>query len=278
MGVVSGSTGRWTSVFVPRPAARLRLFAFHFAGGGASVYRPWALQLPPWVELRAVQLPGRLDRRGERPLGSVAEVVAGVADAVAEEVWRPYAVFGHSMGALVAFELARLLRARGLPPPVRLSVSGWPSPRLWPGTFELSGLPDAQFVAAVTALGGIPEEVLRMPSLLRLVLPVLRADLRVCEEYRYAPEAPLTVPVSVFAGVDDPLIPKGGLETWTEETTCGVTIRRYPGHHFYLLDQMATVIEDLVGDLSADVAGDLSADVPADVAGDLAGSVAPQVP
>jgi medium-chain acyl-[acyl-carrier-protein] hydrolase len=252
MSTDNGSGTRWTITFAPRPAAAIRIFALPFAGGGASVFRPWALALPSWAELRAVQLPGRQDRISERPMTDVGAIVEALADVLVPDLSTPYAVFGHSMGALLGFELARTMRRHKLPAPVRLAVSGWPSPRVRSHASTLAELPDEEFIRAVGDLGGVPNTVFAAPDMLALALPALRADFAVCAGYEYELESPLEVPISAFGGSADPLTNRAALATWGEETTLGVSVRFYPGNHFYLLNHMHAVPRDLIDDLRAD--------------------------
>ncbi|GAB2633116.1 alpha/beta fold hydrolase [Streptomyces capparidis] len=247
---------RWFAPFDERPNARVRLYCLPFAGGGAPAYQPWLAHLPSSVRLRAVQLPGRLNRIAEPPLTSLGEVVSAVADALAEDGDElPYALFGHSMGALLAFELTRELRRRDAPAPALLAVSGWPAPDTGPAhlavTGPLSGLPDDRFLEVLAKLGGLPEEALAEPELVELMIPSLRADFRIIEGYQYRPQAPLSVPVSVFGGTEDPLASAERLRGWARETTGAVRVRRFPGNHFYLAPQLPAV----VGALSEDLAG-----------------------
>jgi medium-chain acyl-[acyl-carrier-protein] hydrolase len=249
----SSSGTRWTITFAPRPTAAMRIFALPFAGGGASVFRPWTFALPAWVELRAIQLPGRQDRAAEQPMSDMGRIVEALADALAPDLSAaPYALFGHSMGALLGFELVRKIRRCKLPGPTRLGVSGWPSPRLRPHLRTLVELPDEEFIGAVQDLGGLPDAILAAPDLLAFALPALRADFAACADYKYEPESPLQIPISAFGGSADPLSSRAALASWGEETTGGISVRLYPGNHFYLLDHMHTVSRDLVYDLEAD--------------------------
>nr|WP_237535452.1 thioesterase domain-containing protein [Streptomyces sp. SID3343] len=242
----------WFRSFEDRPYAAVALYAFPFAGSGAAVFRPWTRHLPPMVELRAVQLPGRQDRIAEPPVHDCATLVTGLADVVESRLDdRPFAFFGHSMGALLSFELARELRRRGSPTPIVLGLSGWPSPRGGLPRVRYGGLSDAEFLDTVRRLGGMPEDVLNAPDLLSLIMPTLRADFAVVESHSFRDELPLDIPLSVFGGVADPFVEEGGLQTWRRESSAEVTVRQYPGRHFYLMDHFASVVSAFVGDLRA---------------------------
>lgn len=241
----------WFRRFAHRPHAGLRVYAFPFAGGSAAVYRPWTESLPASVELCAVQLPGRQDRIMEPAPADCAELVGVLADVLEpERTDIPFAFFGHSMGALLSFELTRELRRRGRPLPVALGLSGWPSPRDIPRE-GYADLTDEEFLRVLTRLGGMPDDVLNSPDLLHLVLPTLRADFRVVESHVYREEELLDLPLSVFGGTADPFTVHGALELWGRETTGKVMVRHYSGRHFFLLDHARSVISSFVGDIRA---------------------------
>src|ERR1700759_5440128 len=178
------AVNRWVTG-VARASARGNALCLPFAGGGASFYRAWAPLAPAGVAIRPVQLPGREERMGERPIDRMAALVQAAADGMMSSLDTPYVLFGHSMGALVAFELAHALRERGAPPPVHLFVSGSPSPKLAELVTPIFQLPGEQFFEAVRHFGGLPDEVLRSPELIALLMPRLRADLAVTGTYRH---------------------------------------------------------------------------------------------
>lgn len=241
----------WFRSFASRPHAGARIYAFPFAGGSAAVYRGWADRLPSSVDLRAVQLPGRQDRMAQAPATDLAGLVRTLADELREDLTDvPFAFFGHSMGALLSFELARELRRSGGPQPVLLGLSAWSSPRGGLPHERYSTLSDEAFLEVLTRLGGMPQDVLAAPDLLRLVLPTLRADFAVVESHTYQEEPPLAVPMSVFGGTADPFTEARGVEEWRRETTVPLTVRHYPGRHFFLLDHSDAVAGAFAGDLA----------------------------
>ncbi|KRV49622.1 hypothetical protein AQ490_20105 [Wenjunlia vitaminophila] len=236
------------------PDATVRVYCLPFAGGAADAYQPWADHLPDWVRLRAVQLPGRGGRAGEPAAASVAEVVSGVADAIAgEDDGLPFGLFGHSMGALLAFELTRELHRRGGAQPVLLGVSGWPAPDTGlphvPFTGRLAPLTQEQFVQVMGGMGAISPQVLADPALLDQVIPPMQADFAVIEAYEYRAGDRVTVPVSVFSGTGDPLTPMEKLHGWAAQTTGAVRVRRYEGDHFFLFDHTAAMVKTFTDDL-----------------------------
>ncbi|MEC4020917.1 thioesterase II family protein [Streptomyces sp. H27-D2] len=238
---------RWITRTDPRPDARLTLYCLPHAGGGASAYRNWSAGLPAWVEVAAVQLPGRENRIADEALVDPAAVAAAIT---ADRDGRPYALFGHSMGGVLAFELARLLSGGGRVGPVRLGISGVAHPLLRAARLPLSGLPDEELLDWVRALGGAPEWALSDPQFHELLLTPLRADLAWLEGHVHQAAAPLTCPVSVFAGEDDEHAQPAGIDSWREETSAGCSVRRYPGGHFYLDAQLPALLRDLAEDLS----------------------------
>lgn len=232
------------------PAA-LQLFAIPYAGRGASLYYPWRALLPAWVELHAVQLPGREARLQEPAFDRMEPLIDQLADALIAEIRGPYALFGHSMGALVSFELARRLRQRGAPLPTALALSGHQSPTLPRTQTPLHPLGDAEFVAAMQArYDGIPKAVLERPELLQLLLPTLRRDIATLEHFRFVPDAPLPVPFLLYGGLADVQTAAGSLEAWAELSTRPPVLRRFPGGHFYVQETPAPVVAALVEDLS----------------------------
>jgi medium-chain acyl-[acyl-carrier-protein] hydrolase len=229
------STRTWLACFRPVPEAPTKLLCLHHAGGNPGVFRPWIDALPGSVELLAVRLAGRDARLRERPAKHVNEIVAPLARALQPLIdGHDLAIFGHSLGALLGFELARELRRQQLPGPKVLLVSG----RNAPGTgrrLALHELGDRELVAEVQRIyGGIPQQILDEPELLALTLPVLRADLTVNETHELTEEPPLTCPMAAFGGDDDPHVSRAGLEAWGAHTSASFACEQTAGDHFYL--------------------------------------------
>lgn len=235
------------------PGARLRLFCFPYAGGSAAVYRDWHTLVPGEIEVAAVNLPGRGARFKEPPLDRAEVLVESLAEELGPHMEPPFAFFGHSMGALIAFELTRLLRREGRRLPERLLVSGRRAPHLPDEDPPIHGLPDAELMEELRQLNGTPEEVLAHPELMELFLPVLRADFAVCEEYRYREEPPLDLPISAFGGVDDPDVERSHVLGWREQTRGGFRLRMFPGGHFFLNDHRDALVRAVVLDLLSGV-------------------------
>jgi medium-chain acyl-[acyl-carrier-protein] hydrolase len=244
---------RWIAYRRPPGDVRLRLFCFHHAGGGASLYRSWRESMPGGLEVLPVQLPGRESRVAEQPFRSVDALLPALVEGLRPFMDVPFAFFGHSMGALVAFELARRLAAEGLPGPVHLWASGRRGPSV-PDEREPSyGLPEPEFIEELRRLDGTPEEVLRSRELLGLILPLLRADLEFCETYRYIPGAPLRCGISALGGAGDPDVSREQLDAWRAETEGPFRLRLFPGGHFYLISDPQVVLRELGLELQAAV-------------------------
>jgi medium-chain acyl-[acyl-carrier-protein] hydrolase len=224
----------WIQCFAPNPRARLRLYCFPYAGGGPWIFRSWGSFLPPDVEVRGVQLPGRGSQLRTAPHTDFVPLLQEIAERFAGEASGRFVFFGHSLGALVAFELARELRRRGLRQPVHLFVSGLGAPQLSPAPVLDPELPDAEFVAGLRELKGTPEEVLDNEELMQLVLPALKADFRICASYRYLHDRPLDCPISSFGGLQDPAATREQVEAWSAQTVGGFSVTMFDGDHFYL--------------------------------------------
>lgn len=219
------------------------MFCFPCAGGGASAYRLWADLLPDSIELCAVQLPGRENRLNETPHRRIEGLISALADALEPQLERSYALFGHSMGALIAFELAHCLRRNRCAPPVQLFAASAPAPHLPRFRAFLHRLPDAALVVSLRRLGGMPEWVVNEPELLALVLPTFRADLELWESYAYHPRPPLPYPISVFGGAADTTVKPFELAGWAQHTKQRFAMRFFSGTHFFVASEPHALID-----------------------------------
>lgn len=224
----------WVRISCPRPAARVRLICLPFAGGSANTYWGWPTGLPEHVEVVPVQLPGRENRFDEPAIDS-AELLAGrLLEGLLSYLDRPFALFGHSMGALIAFELTRRLRTRGLEP-VHVFASGCKAPHLPSDrSTDRHHLPDREFIAAVGDMNGVPREVLENMDLMELVLSTLRSDFKLVETYRYRSQPPLRCPVSAFGGLQDKEVAQDQVEAWSRHTVGPFQVHMLPGDHFFI--------------------------------------------
>jgi medium-chain acyl-[acyl-carrier-protein] hydrolase len=227
-------------------AAKLRLLCFPHAGGGAGAYLGWARQLSPDVQVGAVQLPGRETRLAEPPQDQLEVAIEGITAAVeALPVGEALVFFGHSMGAILAFETAHHLQERGVKLPARLVVSACRAPHLAEEDPPVSHLPDADFVDAVARLDGISPGVRENPELLELALPALRADFVLCERYVCRREGRLDCPITIWGGREDPKVSEQQLLPWRCHTTLETRLRLFPGGHFFIREERSGALRAL---------------------------------
>ncbi|MCB0207836.1 MAG: thioesterase [Anaerolineae bacterium] len=235
----------------PNPQARLRLICIPYAGGGASIFRTWPAHLPNDVDVWAVRLPGRENRLTETPHSRIAPLIEDLTAMLRPHLTVPYALFGHSLGALISFELACRVRQEHLPSPVHLLVAGRQAPQIPDPDPPIHHLPEAEFIEQVKHYNGIPEAIFQEPELLQLMVPLLRADFAVNEMYRYTPRAPLDCPISAFGGEKDATVPVDDLRAWQVQTTHRFKARLYSGDHFFLRSAEASLLHDVMLDLTS---------------------------
>ncbi len=234
----------------PNPKARLRLFCFPYAGGGASVFRFWWRYLPETVELCAIQLPGRENRLREKPYTRMGELVETLAQVLEPELRRPFAFFGHSMGALLSFDLACMLQRQSHYHPLHLFAAACRAPQLGRVKPPIHHLSDTAFIAQLRSLGGTPEAAFQNHELMTLLLPVLRADMAMCETRRPALEHVLTCPITALGGTEDKGIDEAALSAWDQQTRGAFTLRLLPGGHFFLHTNYEQLLKWIIHDLS----------------------------
>lgn len=217
------------------PRAAVRLFCLPYAGGGAQIYRGWGQLLPPGVDVWPVQLPGRGSRYRERPYTGFDALVSDVAEAIRPFADAPFCLFGHSLGALVSFELAHRLREDYDAEPLHLFVSGCRGPQ-FPrgGPTNIHHLPDDEFIAQLRELNGTPREVLDNPDLIQVMMETLRADFKLAETYQCSTDSKLSCPITALGGSEDDAAPQDGIEGWREQTTGPFDLWMLPGDHFFL--------------------------------------------
>jgi medium-chain acyl-[acyl-carrier-protein] hydrolase len=232
-------TDRWWVVPAARPDARVRLFCFPYAGGSATVYHKLGRALPAEVEVCCLQPPGRGFRLRDPAIRELHALVSAIEAVLLPRLDRPFALFGHSMGALVAFELTRRLAAAGQPLPRHLFASAAPAPQVARPRLISTALPPPAFWAAVNQLYGTPEQAAVDPALLELAVPPLKDDFAVLAGYRYQPGPPLPLPITAFAGSADPMVERADAEAWREQTSAAFALHQIPGPHLYLRDAPA---------------------------------------
>jgi medium-chain acyl-[acyl-carrier-protein] hydrolase len=236
----------------PSPQARLRLFCFPYAGGGVSIFRAWSDTLPADVEVCPLQFPGRGTRLMEPPFTQLSPLVQALAEALFPLLDKPFAFFGHSLGALVSFELARRLRRQYAVQPVRLFISADRAPQIPNRDPAIHSLPEGEFLTELRRLKGTPTELLEDEEVMQIMLPVLRADFAVYETYRYSTEPPLNCPISAFGGLQDHRVNRGDLEAWRDHTGVSFSLTMFPGDHFYLNTTQPALLQALSQELRGD--------------------------
>jgi medium-chain acyl-[acyl-carrier-protein] hydrolase len=242
---------RWLAYREVNPRARLRLFCFPYAGGGASVYRGWGSSLPGDLEVCPVQLPGRESRLRDQPFNRPEPLIQAIADVLAPYLAEmPFVFFGHSMGAMISFELARELRRRGQALPQHIFVSGRRAPQLPAREEAIHELPEAEFLERLRELNGTPEEVLQHTELMKLLLPILRADFAVNETYTYVEEEPFDFGISAFGGLGDEDITREDVAAWKDHTRGRFRQRMLPGDHFFVNSAKDLILESVARDLA----------------------------
>jgi len=234
----------WLSISQPNPEARLRLFCFPYAGGAASFYRAWHHDLPATVDVCAIQLPGREQRIRERPFTDMGTLVATLVPILRPYLDQPFAFFGHSMGALIAYEVAQQIQQQYGQAPTHLFVSGRRAPMLPEVDTLLHTLPsDDLFLHELQQrYNNLPALLLTNQELRALFTPLLRADFTLVETYSNPMPTRLSCPLIALGGTEDPRASQADLHAWQSLTTADFALHTYPGAHFYLNEQRAPLL------------------------------------
>lgn len=240
----------WFPYRVHRRAPRFRIFCFPFAGGSAGLFGSWATTLPEDVEVCSVQLPGRGTRIREPLFTRLDSVIDALIPVVRKLLDLPFVLFGHSLGALVAFEVARRLRRDRLAMPERLFASAFRGPSLPVPTPHIHALEDGKFANHLRELNGTPAEILANSEMLEILLPMLRADFAIAETYRYYAELPLPCGISAWAGSQDAHVGLKDLEAWGRETEVSFERSSFPGDHFFVFSQQKLLLDRLMATMS----------------------------
>lgn len=224
------------------PERRLRLFCFSHAGGDASAFHAWQAGLAPGVQVCAVRLPGRGSRFCEAPYTSLSAAVPDIAEQLVADRSTPFWLLGHSMGALLAYEVARHLAACGMPQPQGLFVSGCDAPTRVRPRRHRSTMDDDALIEMLRTYNGVPAEVLQHRELMKLMLPTIRADFAMVETYTHADGPRLSMPIEVLAGTADPLVDSAGVAEWADTTSDACHVHRFEGDHFFINSRREEVI------------------------------------
>lgn len=235
----------WVTFPKPNPQAKLRLFCFPYAGGSALNFRSWFDKLPLTVEVCPIELPGRGTRLREPLFTQLLPLIQAIACALLPYLNKPFTFFGHSMGGLISFELARLLCRDYGRSPTHLFISGYKAPHLPDFNPPIHNLPEPLFLEKLRELNGTPNEVLAHKELMGLFIPILKADLTILETYVYAPEPRLNCPIAVFSGLQDRGINCNDLKAWQEQTNASFSLQMLPGDHFFLHSAQSLLLQFL---------------------------------
>jgi medium-chain acyl-[acyl-carrier-protein] hydrolase len=236
----------------PAAPAPLQLFCFPYAGGSSRLYADWDSALPPHIRVRPVEPPGRGRRFREAPHDRIEPLVADLLPELADARNSPYALFGYSLGALVAFELARTMEQRYGRPPEHLCVGAFRAPHLRRTAVPDYDLPEPLFRERLRSFNGTPEAVLADESLMELMIPILRADLAVADTYRFSEDRPLSCPITAFAGSEDGEVDVSSVAQWRRHTSAGFALKVIEGDHFFLHERQPEMLRYLSEVLTGD--------------------------
>jgi medium-chain acyl-[acyl-carrier-protein] hydrolase len=246
------TTSTWFTV--PRnEQAKIRLFCFPYAGGTNIIFRTWGKALGPSIAVCTAHLPGRERRLTEKPYTSAQSLVEAAAEAITPHLDLPFAFFGHSMGAVISFELARHLRRLNLPLPKHLFLSGRGAAQF--GVMErlTYNLPVNEFAEELRRLNGTPREVLEHQELMELMIPLLRADFQVCQTYCYTEEPALDCPITAFGGLYDHEVTREMVGALREQTSSSFRLLMMPGDHFFVNSAQERILDILAQELQRGV-------------------------
>jgi len=243
------TANRWLILPKPNPTAAMRLFCLPYAGGSPLIFGNWPSALPENVEVCAIQLPGRGMRLSEPPFTRLEPLIESLTARLEPFLDKPFALFGHSMGGLIGFEFTRALRRRFGLDALGLFISGRQAPPIPDRTPARYDLPEPEFTEEIRRLNGTPPEILAHPELMRLLVPLLRAEFELCQTYVYEPGQPLDCPISVFGGVKDDDVSYEELEGWRSQTTGAFSLRMVPGDHFFIQTSQAQLLAMISEDL-----------------------------
>lgn len=242
-------TARWLTCFRPLPNPRWRLYCFPSAGGGVSMYSSWPGELAPGIELTALCPPGRERNLAITPHRDMSTLVEDLLEALTPGACPPYAFFGHSVGAAVAFEAAARMWQTGAGP-THLFLSACPPPHLPNAAHRTHLLGDGELIDELAGFGGLPQGLTDEPDLLRLILPALRADLEIAAGYRAVARAPLPCGITALGGLEDAAVAATDLGQWRAATRGPFHQHLLPGGHFYLSAQRSIVLAAIARDLA----------------------------
>jgi medium-chain acyl-[acyl-carrier-protein] hydrolase len=248
--VIATNNNSWVTCLRSNAQVRLRLFCFPYAGGAASIFRAWPDALPPSIQVCPIQLPGRENRLREPVYTRLEPLVQALTPALQPYLDMPYAFFGHSLGALIAFEIIRIFIRQNSPGPIHLFVSGHTAPQVPDKDPPIHQLSKPEFIKVLGRLNGTPKEVLQNAELMELLIPLLYADFTINETYVYAAGEPLDCPISAFGGLQDDQVNRYDIAAWRDQTRGAFTLRMLPGDHFFLHSARSLLLRTIAQDLA----------------------------
>ncbi|MGN6321576.1 MAG: thioesterase II family protein [Dyella sp.] len=234
---------KWTLTWLPNSAATARVFCFPYAGSGASVFRDWQPALSNRLEVVGIQLPGRENRFLEKRLNRLDAAIDALLDVIPSWLDKPFFFFGHSLGALLAFELARAMQQRGLPAPFHIVVSGSCAPHRRHLDEPLHILDDAQLLERIRDYNGTPPELLHNDEVMRLLLPQMREDFAMFETWEHRDDTPVNCPLTALGGDADREVPIEDLRAWSQMTSAEFEHHLFPGDHFFIHSNKTRVLQ-----------------------------------
>lgn len=220
---------------------KLRLFCFPYAGGNAHLFNQWAKFLPSGIEVCSVSMPGRGSRINETPLREISEAVERLTEKIVELDDKPFAFFGHSLGATIAFEITRKLAKSKQKTPIYLFVSGRSAPQTIEKVEKTYHLSDTEFIESVRTLGGTPQELIDNRELMELIVPGLKADFQMVQNYQFNFDSPISCPISAFGGLSDNFVSRENLNAWSELTSAKFSAKFLEGDHFFINRQAQNI-------------------------------------
>ncbi|MEH2178730.1 thioesterase II family protein [Nostoc sp.] len=239
----------WVTCPKPNSSASVRLFCFPYSGGSSLTFRTWSEGLPTTVEVCPIELPERGTQMKTALFSQLEPLVSAIALALLPHLNKPFVFFGHSMGALVSFELTRLLRKQYSLEPVHVFVSARRDPQIPDSDPPIHALPEPAFKEELRRLNGTPEVVLENTELMQLLVPILRADFAVLETYVYTAEPPLNCPITAFGGLQDREVNFDELQAWREQTNSAFSLQMFRGDHFFLHSAQLLLLQSLSQEL-----------------------------
>ncbi len=222
-----------------------RVFCFPYSGATAQVFRPLTQLLPEGVSVYSYELPGRGRRFNEEIPGTLAEIIEEAFLSINRIIDRPYIFWGHSLGGIIGYEMARHIRTNNHPLPKHLFVTGIRAPQVPKREKDVYDLPRDEFIEKIKEMGGTPEEIFNHEEMLDIMIPILKKDFKIYEMYRFTPDMPMPFPITAIGGLDDKFVSKEDLEQWSVHTSSLFDMHMLAGDHFFIFDNMNNIAQSI---------------------------------